>query len=63
MGQHKSNPVAELAKRGKLPPKPKKPSKREQERMLRQAIFSEIVKRNPELPKVLSQLNTDRGVY
>ena len=34
MGQHKYNPVALAAKRGELPPKPPKPSKREAERML-----------------------------
>lgn len=34
MGQHKYNPNCQLAKEGKLPPKPKKMSKREAERML-----------------------------
>ena len=34
MGQHKYNPNCQLAREGKLPPKPKKPSKREQERLL-----------------------------
>ena len=29
MGQHKYNPNCQLAKEGKLPPKPKKMSKRE----------------------------------
>ena len=34
MGQHKYNPNCQLAREGKLPPKPKKLSKREQERLL-----------------------------
>lgn len=34
MGQHKYNPNCQLAKEGKLPPKPKKMSKREAERLL-----------------------------
>ena len=34
MGQHKTNPTAIAAKEGKLPPKEKKLSKREIDRML-----------------------------
>ena len=34
MGQHKHNPNCQLARDGKLPPKPTKLSKREQERLL-----------------------------
>ena len=34
MGQHKYNPNCQLAKEGKLPPKPKKMSKREAERLM-----------------------------
>lgn len=34
MGQHKYNPKCQLAKEGKLPPKPKKMGKREAERLL-----------------------------
>ena len=34
MGQHKYNPNCQLAMEGKLPPKPKKMSKRERERLL-----------------------------
>ena len=34
MGQHKTNPIAIAAKEGKLPPKPKKLSKRERDRQL-----------------------------
>lgn len=38
MGQHKYNPTAQAAKEGKLPPKPEKMSKREQERQLYRMI-------------------------
>lgn len=34
MGQHKYNPNCQLAREGKLPPKPKKMGKRERERLL-----------------------------
>ena len=34
MGQHKYNPNCQLAREGKLPPKTKKMSKRESERLL-----------------------------
>ena len=34
MGQHKYNPTAIAAAKGELPPKPKKMSKRESERLL-----------------------------
>ena len=34
MGQHKHNPTAIAAAKGELPPKPKKMSKRESERLL-----------------------------
>lgn len=34
MGQHKYNPNCQLAREGKLPPKPEKLSKRESERLL-----------------------------
>lgn len=34
MGQHKYNPNCQLAREGKLPPKPKKLGKRESERLL-----------------------------
>jgi hypothetical protein len=34
MGQHKFNPNCQLAREGKLPPKPKKMFKREQDRWL-----------------------------
>lgn len=34
MGHHKHNPTAIAAKNGELPPKPKKPSKKEVERQV-----------------------------
>ena len=34
MGQHKYNPNCQLAREGKLPPKPKKMSKRQRDRLL-----------------------------
>lgn len=34
MGQHKYNPTAIAAKKGLLPPKPKKPSKKERDALL-----------------------------
>lgn len=34
MGQHKYNPNCQLAKEGKLPPKPKKMSKRQRDLLL-----------------------------
>ena len=39
MGQHKYNPTAIAAAKGELPPKPKKMSKRQQERMLMAMIY------------------------
>ena len=38
MGQHKYNPNCQLAREGKLPPKPKKMSKRQRDRMLMRLI-------------------------
>ena len=39
MGQHKYNPNCQLAREGNLPPKPKKLSKRQQERLLMAMIY------------------------
>ena len=39
MGQHKYNPNCQLAKDGKLPPKPKKMSKRQRDRLLMAMIY------------------------
>ena len=49
MGAHKYNPNCQLAKEGKLPPKPCKLSKRETERRLRNAIYNSIA--NPFVDK------------
>lgn len=45
MGQHKYNKTAIAAKNGELPPKPKKMSKREKERILYSAVEAAICKR------------------
>lgn len=42
MGQHKYNPTAIAAKEGKLPPKPKKLSKRESEVLLMAEVYRKI---------------------
>lgn len=39
MGQHKYNPNCQLAREGKLPPKPKKMSKRQRDRQLMAMIY------------------------
>lgn len=39
MGQHKYNPNCQLAREGKLPPKPKKLSKRQRDRLLMAMIY------------------------
>ena len=39
MGQHKHNPNCQLAIEGKLPPKPKKMSKRQRDRLLMAMIY------------------------
>lgn len=44
MGQHKHNPNCQLAKEGKLPPKPKKMSKRERDRWLYNQMRYELYK-------------------
>ena len=47
MGQHKHNPIAIAAKEGKLPPKPKKMSKKERDRWLyarcQEAIYRRLI--------------------
>lgn len=45
MGEHKHNIVAQLAKEGKLTPKPAYMSKREIERLLISEVYSQIMKR------------------
>lgn len=45
MGQHKYNPTAIAAKNGELPPKPKKPSKRERELFAKIALNEALRKK------------------
>ena len=42
MGQHKTNSTAILAKQGKISPKPKGPTKAEQDRELRALLVSTL---------------------
>lgn len=39
MGEHKHNPNCQLAKEGKLPPKPKRMSKRAQRRLAMRMVY------------------------
>ena len=39
----RNNPTAIAAKEGKLPPKPKKPSKRERDRQLKALVMTELL--------------------
>ena len=39
MGQHKYNPNCQLAREGKLPPKPKKLSKKQRDRLMMKMIY------------------------
>ena len=50
MGQHKYNPNCQLAKEGKLPPKPKNMSKREIERRLYEIAKTAIGRKLMGLP-------------
>lgn len=43
MGQAKHNPVAQLAKEGKIPPKEEKMGKRKRDSLIRKAIFERNV--------------------
>ena len=47
MGQHKHNPTAIKAKNGELPPKPKKPSKVEVDRLLYETVAEYIFEKKP----------------
>lgn len=59
MGQHKHNPVAIAAKRGELPPKPPKPSKREAERMLYALVMKKLAESDTgkSIVKVVEYIN------
>lgn len=61
MGQHKHNPNCQLAKEGKLPPKPQKMSKRESKRLFyakcREIIYLPLVK---DYVKMMQQQDEER---
>ena len=63
MGQHKYNPTAIAAKNGELPPKPKKPSKRERERDLYNAVENAMRKVVGVAPSDLLDTYTDGEWY
>lgn len=45
MGQHKNNPIAKLAKEGKLPPKESKKTKREVDELIMSTVANELFER------------------
>lgn len=59
MGQHKYNPTAIAAKNSELPPKPKKPSKREREAYLQNAVKNAMRKIGGVAPSDLLDTYTD----
>ena len=63
MGQHKYNPIAIAAKNGELPPKPKKPSKREREMYLHNAVENAMRKIVGVAPSDLIDTYTDGGPW
>lgn len=63
MGQHKYNPVAIAAKKGELPPKPKKPSKRERDIYLHNAVENALRKAVGIAPSDLVDTYTDGKWY
>lgn len=52
MGQHKHNPVAIAAKNGEIPPKPRKPGKKEREAILRAEIMKAAFEVSPQFGQV-----------
>ena len=63
MGQHKYNPTAIAAKEGKLPPKPKKPSKRERELHMYNALKNAMREMVGVAPSDLIDTYTDGKYY
>ena len=63
MGQHKYNPTAIAAKKGELPPKPKKPSKWEREMYLQNAVENAMRKVVGVAPSDLLDTYTDGKWY
>ena len=59
MGQHKHNPTAIAANNGEIPPKPKKPSKREREIYLHNAVENAMRKIVGVAPSDLIDTYTD----
>lgn len=59
MGQHKHNPVALAAKRGELPPKPPKLSKREAERMLYAEMMKYLDRKGLAMPMLMAETYAD----
>ena len=53
MGQHKTNPTAIAAKRGKIQPKPKPMSKRKAKRLLMQAAERKMI--SPQLRAAIGE--------
>jgi len=56
MGQHRYNPTAQAAKRGELPPKPKKMGRRESDRWLRAEIMGYLMRKVPGTMGIISAL-------
>mgnify|MGYP003571672194 CR=1 FL=1 len=55
MGQHKYNPTAIAAKKGEIPPKPKKIGAREMDRLIQQKFNEELDKRGLNLSKYIKK--------
>ena len=63
MGQHKHNPTAIAAKRGKLPPKQPKKSKALSDAEMRMAVLASMEKHVPGTAKLLGMLEGNRYVF
>ena len=61
MGQHKSNPTAQLAKEGKLPPKKEPLSKREMERRMHDAVEKYLIEKTGLSVDTINQFLNDEG--
>ena len=62
MGQHKYNPTALAAKRGELPPKPKKKSKAQRDAEMRMAVLASLEKHAPGTAAIFGMLEGNRYV-
>jgi len=63
MGQHKNNPMCELAKKGLAPPRAPKLTKRERERQMRAMVDAYIYQKSPVLAELLHRGNIGRMPY